>query len=238
MLTLSDVTKSFAKTPVLESVSLSVEKGRVLAVLGPSGCGKTTLLRIAAGFEKPDTGSVSIDKTTVAGEGAFVPPWKRGVSMVFQELALWPHMSVEKHLRFVLKGLRKAAAEEKIVQVLEQTKLLPLRRRYPAHLSGGERQRLALARALVTQPGYLLMDEPLSNLDIILKREILALIRQLVGAYNTGVIYVTHNLDEAKALGDSIAIMDKARVVQQGLLEVVLAAPENGFVRSFLQQGV
>jgi iron(III) transport system ATP-binding protein len=238
MLSFNDVNKSFAKEPVLESVSLSVEKGSVLAVLGPSGCGKTTLLRIAAGFEKPDSGSVSIDGKTVAGGKSFTPPWKRGISMVFQELALWPHLSVEKNLRFVLKGHKKAQANEKIQQILEQTKLLPLGRRYPAHLSGGERQRLALARALVSRPGYLLMDEPLSNLDILLKQEILTLIRQLVREYNTGVIYVTHSLDEAKALGDRVAIMDKARVVQQGLLKDMQAAPKNDFVRRFLEQGV
>jgi iron(III) transport system ATP-binding protein len=220
--------------PVLENVSLGVLPGETLSVLGSSGSGKTTLLRIIAGLLAPDLGAVRIGDA-LAGEGRriILPPAERGIAMVFQDLALWPHLTVAGNLDFglVSRGLPHSARGERIHQMLSRVGLQEQAHRYPGELSGGERQRVAIARALVLEPRAVLLDEPLSNLDAPLKRELIALLVQLLKERHVPGLYVTHELREAAALGDRIAILEAGRVVQEGSLQELRAAPATPFVR-------
>lgn len=167
-LVVTNVTKRFGSHLAVDSVSLDVAVGDAVVILGPSGCGKTTLLRLIAGLEVPDSGEISLNGATVSGLGrSMVPSHQRGIGFVFQDLALWPHLTVWKNLEFVLGSVKTARAERaaRIHQALNLVRIEPLSARYPHELSGGEQQRIALARALVGQPGLLLLDEPLSSLD-------------------------------------------------------------------------
>lgn len=205
----------------VSDVSLTIETGEVLCLLGPSGCGKSSLVRLALGLTPPNEGRVFVDGREASAAGRIiVPPERRGLSVVFQDLGLWPHLSVEAHLRFVLGSRRIARTEREgaIEGVLAAVELSGHRRRYPAELSGGERQRLAIARALVVRPRLVLLDEPLSNLDLVLRRELIELFSKLFAELQASVLYITHDIREAALLGDRVVVMEHGRLVATGTL--------------------
>ncbi len=227
-----DVHKRFGNTVALAGVSIEVEKGELFTLLGPSGCGKTTLLRIIAGFEIPDRGRVYFDDEDVT----FVKPDKRGAVMVFQNWALWPHMTVYENVAYGLKlrKMPKHVIDSKVREILKLVGLEGTEDRYPHQLSGGQQQRVALARALVVEPRVLLLDEPLSNLDAKLRIRMREEIRRIQRRLGITTIYVTHDQEEAMAISDRIAVMNRGRVLQIGTPEEVYRSPRNLFVATFV----
>ncbi len=216
---IENVTKAYNKTPVIREMSLGIEKGERVVILGPSGCGKTTLLRMVAGFIHPDEGKLIIEGKTVVDNGkCIIESESRQVGMVFQDLALWPHMTSYKNIEFGLKAKKipKVEIRGRIDTILEKMQMARFRNAYPGELSGGQQQRIALARALVTRPKILLMDEPLSNLDTdlrqILMREILRLQEELA----ITMIYVTHDREEAFSLATKIVVMKEGKILKSG----------------------
>lgn len=221
---IDNVFKSYDGIPAVNGVSLNIEKGERVVILGPSGCGKTTLLRMLAGFIHPDKGRVIIDGLTVANDGkCFIEPENRQVGMVFQDLALWPHMSVYGNLEFGLKAKRipREERDKRIADILGKVQMTQFKNGFPGDLSGGQQQRIALARALVMQPKILLMDEPLSNLDIdlnlLLRKEILRLQNEL----GITMLYVTHDRDEAFSLATRIVVMGGGKIQKTGTVDEV-----------------
>jgi len=212
---IENVYKAYNKTPVIREMSLDIGKGERVVILGPSGCGKTTLLRMIAGLIHPDKGKLVIDGQTVADNGkCIIGPESRQVGMVFQDLALWPHMTSYKNIEFGLKvqKIPKTEIRERIDTIFEKVQMVQFRNAYPGDLSGGQQQRIALARALVTRPKILLMDEPLSSLDTdlrhVLMREILRLQEELA----ITMIYVTHDREEAFSLATRIVVMKEEKI--------------------------
>lgn len=235
LLELRGVTKRFAPhlPPVLSNVSLSVREGELLTLLGPSGCGKTTTLRLVAGFERPDEGDILIGGATVAGS-AWRPPEARRVGMVFQDYALFPHLTVLGNVMF---GLRGNDRQRRARDVLNLVGLTVFEKRYPAQLSGGQQQRVALARALAPAPRLLLLDEPFSNLDAALRHGTRAELRAILRETRTTAVLVTHDQEEALAVSDRIAVMRGGAVEQIGTPEDVYATPATAFVAGFLGRG-
>jgi len=226
------VVKRFGRSVALRGVSLAIEKGEFFAILGPSGCGKTTLLRIIAGFEMPDEGRVYIGDRDVTD----VPPDKRGTVMVFQNWALWPHMTVYENIAFGLK-LRKLPEEEirrRVKWVLELLGLEGFEHRYPGQLSGGQQQRVALARALAVQPQVLLLDEPLSNLDAKLRLKLRGELKKLQRQLGITMVYVTHDQEEAMSLADRMAVMREGVIEQVGAPMDLYRNPATLFTAVFL----
>ena len=224
--------KRYGALWALRDVNLRVERGEFFTLLGPSGCGKTTALRLVAGFLDPDEGEIRIDGTPVAG----VPPWKRDLGLVFQNYALWPHLSVFDHVAFGLKERRvpRAEREKRVCEALGLVGLEGLERRRPSELSGGQQQRVALARTLVLRPRALLLDEPLSNLDAKLRAQMRTELRRLHRELGITTLFVTHDQAEAMALSDRVAVFDRGTVVQLGTPSQVYRAPKSRFVAEFL----
>jgi len=228
---LQGITLRYLERRVIDGLSLKVEPGEVLALLGPSGSGKTSVLRIILGFATPQLGTVRLSGEVASEAGRLVVlPEERGLAVVFQDLALWPHLTVAGNLAFGLKsrGATPREREARIQFILGRVGLAGKELSHPGQLSGGERQRVAIARALVREPRAVLLDEPLSNLDVGLKRELLSVFRDLLKERRTTALYVTHDLREAAALGDRIAVME------QGTLESLRANPSSRFVRELL----
>ena len=222
---------------VLSEVSLHVGAGETLPVLGSSGSGKTTLLRVVAGLVAPDHGTVRVGEVLVSEAGRIVvPPEEREVAMVFQDLALWPHLTVHGNLAFGLDRRRRARRERdaRIAAMLARVALTGQERRHPAELSGGERQRVAIARALVGDPRAVLFDEPLSNLDVALKKELLALFRELLVERGTTALYVTHDPREAQELASRAAVLDGGRLVHLGPLDALRGRADLPFARGIV----
>lgn len=218
---------------ILDDVSLSLRRGETLALIGPSGSGKSTLVRIVLGLMAPDLGTVSLRGRVVTQAGrVLVPPEDRELAVVFQDLALWPHLTVAGNLRFVLRCRRlpRAAQGPRIASVLDRVGLAGMDHRYPGELSGGEQQRVAIARALVLEPDVVLFDEPMSNLDLILKRDLLALVAELLESMETSVLWVTHDPREVVAMGQRIAVLEAGRLVALGTRQELGAAPATDFV--------
>ncbi len=214
---------------VLREVTLSVGSHETLAIVGPSGSGKTTLLRTVLGFVIPTAGSLRIGGRVASADGRLVlPPEERHLAMVFQDLALWPHMTVREHLAFVSRDGARIDA------LLRRVGLDGKAERRPAQLSGGERQRVALARALVAEPEGLLLDEPLSNVDVMLRQELIALLRELLADQRRAVLFVTHDLREAGALADRVAVLEAGRLVQVGTMTELQTRPATKFVEVLL----
>ncbi len=216
----------------VQDVNLTVQVGEIVALLGPSGCGKTTTLRLIAGFERPTQGRVLIGNRVVAGPGIFVPPEQRRVGMVFQNYALFPHLSVAENVAYGLK--RGEDRERRVREVLALVGLRGMEHRMPHALSGGQQQRVALARALAPRPQVLLLDEPFSGLDESLRDQVRGEVLQILRETQVTVVFVTHHQDEALYMGDRIAVMNEGRVEQIGPPETVFAAPASRFVAEFM----
>lgn len=226
---------------LLEHVDLHLERGTTLAITGPSGSGKTTLLRTIAGLQVPRRGQIAIFGRAVCDSGrTLVPAEDRGISMVFQDLGLWPHMNVAEHLHFALlaRRLPKAARAPMVQEMLQSVGLQGRERQQPSTLSGGERQRLAIARALVTNPPIVLLDEPLSNLDLVLKHELLALLATLLKTAGSSALFVTHDPAEALPLTTRFAVLEGGRIVQQADIDELSRSPASPFVRELVIRGM
>lgn len=223
------VSRSYDTAFALNDVSLEVEPSKVLCLLGPSGCGKTTLLRVIAGVEAPSSGAIFLDDQEVAGPNRFVPPEKRGVGLMFQDFALFPHLTILDNVAFGLHSLSKQEAREEARAALKRVGLARYEGDYPHILSGGQQQRVALARAIAPRPGVILMDEPFSGLDAQLREsmreETLAIIRES----RATCIVVTHDPEEAMRMGDVIALMREGRVVQIGSAPELYRSPKDIF---------
>lgn len=230
------LSKSLGGKPVLKSLDLSVRQGEVVALVGASGSGKSTLLRSIAGLVTPDGGAIRIQGETVWSRDAAVPPEDRNVGLVFQDYALWPHMTVRKNLSFGLevRGLRRSAIAERVERALDITQLGPLAERRPSELSGGQQQRVAIARCLAMRPRLLLLDEPLSNLDAALRDDLRTEMMRLIRIEGITAVYVTHDQVEAMAVSDRLAVMDSGSIVQFAAPQDIYAAPANAFVARFL----
>lgn len=220
--------------PAVAEVSLSVAPGEVVALLGPSGSGKTTLLRLVAGFLAPDEGLVRLDGRDVAGPGGIVPPERRGVGMVFQDYALFPHLTVFKNVAFGLNRLSGNARETGVRQALELVGLSGLEHRYPHELSGGQQQRVALARALAPKPIVILLDEPFSSLDASLRAQVRDDVALILRESGASALFVTHDQDEALFMGDRVAILRAGRLEQMASPEEIYHHPASRFVAEFM----
>ncbi len=231
-LILDHVVKSYGRLRAVDDMSLEVRQGELLTLLGPSGCGKTTTLRAVAGFVSLDSGRILIGPRNITE----IPPERRGIGLVFQNYALWPHMTVFQNLAFglQLKKLPKAAIQKRVEQGLDTVKLSGFEDRYPRQLSGGQQQRVALARALVLEPDILLLDEPLSNLDALLREQMRFEIAQIHKQSGITSIYVTHDQTEAMVISDRIAVMDRGKIVQIGETAEIYSYPANRFVAGFM----
>ena len=228
------ILKSFdGTTPVLDGVDLVVEPGTTLALLGPSGCGKTTLLRIVAGLEVPDDGTVLVGDRTVVGPGVFVAPEERHIGLVFQDWALFPHLSVAGNVGFGLPRAQRRGSPQ-VDEALDLVGLAGLGGRMPSTLSGGQQQRVALARAVAPRPDVLLLDEPFSNLDASLRGQVRTEIHALLVDLGVTTVFVTHDQDEAFVLGDRVAVMSQGRVVQAGPPDEVYLRPADRWVAGFV----
>jgi iron(III) transport system ATP-binding protein len=231
---LEGVSKSFGATRAVREVSLEIEHGELMAVLGPSGCGKTTLLRLIAGFEAPDRGSVTVGDETVAGPGTLVPPEKRRVGMVFQDFALFPHLTVEANIAFGLSRRPREEREDLTRRTLELVGLQHKTGRHPHELSGGERQRVALARALAPEPEVVLLDEPFSSLDATLRADLRREVELILRDAEATALLVTHDQEEALSLADRLAVMREGRIVQVGAPEDVYGRPASRWAAQFV----
>lgn len=213
MLKLNRVSKSYEKVAALREVSFQILEPGSLVIFGPSGSGKTTLLRLIAGLEMPDAGEIYLAGNLVSRWDWILPPYKRNIGFVFQSYCLWPHLSVAGNILFGLKKFNKEKAKARLGEVLTQTGLRGLAQRYPDELSGGEARRVALARAIAPYPNYLLMDEPLTNLDEEAKGKLLSLIKETVKQNSTYLIYVTHDLQEAREISQTILVFKDGELV-------------------------
>ena len=232
ILKVKNLNKNFGKVKAVQDVTFEATEGKVLSLLGPSGCGKTTTLRCIAGFENPDRGEIYLDDRKITP----IPPEKRGIGMVFQSYALWPHMTVYGNLSFGLQ-IRKVPKDEitkKIKKVLDMVQLEGYENRYPRQMSGGQQQRIAMARALVFEPDIMLLDEPLSNLDAQLREEMRFEFTELQKKLGITAVYVTHDQAEALVISDKIVILDKGKIVQSGTPKEIYSNPKNKFVAGFI----
>ena len=232
LLSLKNVSKRFDSTPAVADVSLDVERGEFFGLLGPSGCGKTTTLRMIAGLEKPDSGSIEFDGSHITN----LSPERRGFGMVFQNYALFPHLNVFENVAFGLRARHKPQTEiaERVTSALELVQLPNYEKRRVDELSGGQQQRVAIARAIAIEPALLLFDEPLSNLDVALREETRGELRELVNRLGLTAVYVTHDQEEAFALCDRISVMMGGRILQTGKPRELYEHPAQISVARFL----
>jgi iron(III) transport system ATP-binding protein len=234
---LKGLTKRFGpEVAAVRDLDLDVRHGELLSLLGPSGCGKTTTLRLIAGFLEPDAGEIRVGDRRLSGPGHAVPPERRGMSMIFQSYAVWPHRTVAENVAYGLKfrGVPRDDAAKRVRDALALVRLEGLADRYPGELSGGQQQRVALARALVVEPQILLLDEPLSNLDAHLREEMRFEIRRLHEALSITTLYVTHDQAEAMVTSDRIAVMREGRLEQVGTAREIYERPATAFVAGFI----
>ena len=233
---IKNVTKAFGDNVVLKEFNAEFQDGEFITLLGPSGCGKTTMLRMIAGFEKPTNGELCIDGELVSGGKVFIPPEKRGVGMVFQSYAVWPHMNVFDNVAYPLsiRHTPKTEIKNAVERVLAIVHLSQYAQRFPNQLSGGQQQRVALARALVAEPKLLLLDEPLSNLDAKLRESMRFEIKEIQRKLGITVVYVTHDQTEAMTMSDRIFLINRGLIQQCGTPQEIYNTPANQFVADFL----
>ncbi len=222
--------------PVVNGLSFDVERGELFALLGPSGCGKTTALRLIGGFLRPDRGTISLDARVLAGDGTFIPPEKRGIGFVFQDYALFPHLTVSQNVAFGLRKEKPATKKERVDEVLKLVGMEGFEERLPHALSGGQQQRVALARALAPRPRLLLLDEPFSNLDAYFRNEMRDNIRRILKEEGVTAVLVTHDQEEALLFADRVAVMQSGRIDQVGTPEEIYMTPRTLFVAQFMGQ--
>jgi iron(III) transport system ATP-binding protein len=234
ILALDEITKRFGPETAVGDVSLSVYEGEILTLLGPSGCGKTTTLRLLAGLEEPTAGTVSLAGERVAGPDTFVSPERRDVGLVFQDYALFPHLTAAENVAFGLSEAGEAERAARVDELLDLVGLEEYRDHRPDQLSGGQQQRIALARSLAPEPEILLLDEPFSNLDISLRMEMREEVRRILKRAGVTAVSVTHDQEEALSISDRVAIMNGGQVEQVGRPESVFENPRSRFVADFL----
>ena len=234
MITISGLSKSFGEVKAVDQVSLEILDGDFLTLLGPSGSGKTTVLRMIAGFEKPDSGSIKLDGIEVSD----LPPYERAVNTVFQDYALFPHFTVRENIEYGLRIKKMPAAERKMAsdEALAQVRLDGYGDRKPSQLSGGQRQRVALARALINKPKVLLLDEPLGALDLKLREQMQLELKEIQREVGITFIFVTHDQEEALTMSDKIAVFNEGKIVQVGSPREIYEKPASAFVAEFVGQ--
>jgi iron(III) transport system ATP-binding protein len=228
----SGLRKSFGDVVAVDGIDLDVRPGELLAVLGPSGCGKTTALRLIAGLDRPDAGTIDIGGRRVTGPGGAVPPERRRVGMVFQDIALFPHLTVRDNIGYGLR--RDPDRAVRVRELLDLIDLADVADRRPHELSGGMQQRVALARALAPRPDVVLLDEPFSSLDAALRTQLRGDVREILRSAGTAAVFVTHDQGEALTLGDRMAVMVRGRVEQVDVPEIVYGEPATPFVATFI----
>lgn len=231
-LRIRSVRKTYQGSTALHRIDLDVEQGAFVALLGPSGCGKSTLLQILAGLLEPDHGEIHLDGSDITS----LPPWQRNIGLVFQNYALFPHLSIRQNVRFGLdmRGMDRAEAEKRVDESLEMVGLDPALNRRPSELSGGQQQRVAIARAIAIRPRLLLLDEPLSNLDAVLRHKVRLELRELHDRTGITTIMVTHDQAEALATADRIAVMEGGHILQYEPPETLYRAPATAFIAGFI----
>ncbi|NPA36849.1 MAG: ABC transporter ATP-binding protein [Chlorobi bacterium] len=235
MIELKNIYFSYDTNTVLEDFSLTINNREITCILGNSGCGKTTILRLIAGLETPEKGDIIKNGILLSANSRnIVPPDKRNTGFIFQDLALWPHFTVYKNIEFGLKENKVTNAQEKVMNIMEHFGIKNLAKKYPHQLSGGQKQLVAISRSLVLEPDILLMDEPLSNLDIHLKRKILEHIKALKDSFNVTIVYVTHDHREAFSLADKIIVLNNGKTEAVGSVDEIKKS-ENNFLKSFLE---
>ncbi|MEW6410300.1 MAG: ABC transporter ATP-binding protein [Nitrospirota bacterium] len=230
---LKNVSKFFNEVVAVSNLTMEVKKGEFFSLLGPSGCGKTTILRLIAGLESPDRGSIVIGETIVAGE-IWQKPEKRGVGIVFQDYALFPHMTIFNNIVFGLQGCSRIELKKRVMELLELIGLSDMVQRYPHELSGGQQQRVALARALAPSPKVMLLDEPFSDLDADLRLELRTETKRILKEKGTTTILVTHDQEEAFSLSDRVGVLNKGRLEQVGTPTEIYHKPKSRFVAGFV----
>jgi iron(III) transport system ATP-binding protein len=230
-LSLRGLTKAFGEVRAADGVDLDLPRGELCALLGPSGCGKTTVLRLIAGLERPDAGTVALDGETLSSEGTFVAPERRRIGMVFQDYALFPHLDVAGNVGY---GLGRRPDRGRVSEVLEVVGMGGLQGRRVHDLSGGQQQRVALARALAPTPRLILLDEPFSNLDAGLRERLREEVREIIKAAGVTALFVTHDQEEALSIAESVAVMREGRIEQQGTPEEVYSRPATPWAAEFL----
>ena len=228
------ISKQYGDVAAVRNVSISLQAQSILALVGPSGCGKTSVLRLIAGFEKADSGTITLANQLVQGPKVFVPPEKRGVSLVFQDYALFPHLTVFENVAFGLSRKNKRDFNEKANSSINLVGLGNKGNKYPHQLSGGERQRVALARALAPRPVLILLDEPFSNLDADRRLKMREEVRVILRSTHASAIFVTHDQEEALYMGDSLAVMNSGKIEQIGPPEFIFNQPQSRFVAEFM----
>jgi len=236
VLSLHGIRHRYGRQLTIDGLDLELGPGSICCLLGPSGCGKTTVLRCIGGFERVEAGEIRIDGAPVSSAARQVPPEQRRVGMVFQDYALFPHLTVEGNVAFGLRG--GADAGQRVRQLLDTVGLTTAARRYPHELSGGQQQRVALARALAPRPRLMLLDEPFSNLDVELREQLAAEVRAVLKASDTAAVFVTHDQNEAFTMADEIAVMWQGRIAQIDSAYNLYHRPVDRFVADFIGQGV
>ena len=238
ILQLQKVNKAFDTKKIVDDASFSLAKGQIGCLLGPSGSGKTTLLRLIAGFETPDSGKLILHGQTVFENGNSMSPEKRRIGMVFQDYALFPHLTVKANIGFGLRGMSREGKEGKISNMLDKVGLKPFEDNYPHELSGGQQQRVALARALVMEPEIILLDEPFSNLDVTLRENLSREVRRIIKDLGSTALLVTHNQQEAFAVADEIGVVMDGRVLQWGTAHELYHRPSCREIAAFIGEGI
>lgn len=241
ILQLDNITKRYSPhlPAAVKQISLHLKQGEILGLLGPSGCGKTTLLRLIAGFEQADEGQLLLNGQVIAGARQWTSPEQRMIGMVFQDFALFPHLTVADNVTFGLhqtKQISAAVKQQRQTEVLRLVGLLGMENRYPHELSGGQQQRVALARALAPQPQLVLLDEPLSNLDVQVRLRLRQELRDILKTAGTTAVFVTHDQEEALAIADQVAVMRQGCLEQMGTPEEIYQQPQSQFVAEFVTQ--
>jgi iron(III) transport system ATP-binding protein len=233
-LSISNVTSDYQGQVILQQLNLTLQQGEIVALLGPSGCGKTTLLKAIAGLQGISQGCIKINGQVLSGEGVFIASEQRGVGMIFQDYALFPHLTVGDNILFGVKGLAQHERKTRLIEMLELVKLFGLSERYPHELSGGQQQRVSIARALAYQPEIMLLDEPFSNIDAQVRHEMMLEIRAILKQRNVSAVFVTHSKDEAFVFADKLALFEQGHIVQHGAAETLYANPNSRYVADFL----